>query len=107
MEKVKLCKCGCGKPLKQLKGEANTNFAKREFIGNHWVEWRKNRPGGWHSKEAKKKLCGRKGEIEAIPKCDKCGLPIMFIRRDGFGITDKKSFCICNRKYDEKRRAWV
>jgi hypothetical protein len=106
MEKVRLCKCGCGKPLKQFKGEPNTNFAKREFIGKHWIEWRRNRPEGWHSKESRKKLTGEHWG-EDIPKCDRCKLPIMFIRRDGFGITDKKSFCICDRKYDEKRRAWI
>ena len=102
----RLCKCGCGKRLVQMKGEQNTNFDKRKFIAGHGVIWRKNRPGGWHGTTAREKFKNRVSEDEAVPRCEECGKMIMEIRRDGFGVTDR-TFCICGRKWDEKRRAWV
>ena len=109
MAEVRKCKCGCGATLEQFKGENSANFAKRKY---HSPECnsrdRRNREGGWH---ANTKVHSNEGltreDFDRVPRCRKCKLMKIRLRRNGFGITDSKQFCICNREYDEMRGAWI
>lgn len=98
---MKKCICGCGETLVKRDWETPFQFRARRVVDKkHFAVYRKKR--GWFQ---------NKGNLGKQPGgtvlCPDCKLPVINLSKDGFGITDEKQFCICNKKYDKQRKAWI
>lgn len=100
----------CGATLKPLKNEKAANFAKRKYDTPECQKKdRRSRPGGWHANSIMHSNAGlTREDFDYAPKCETCGKHIMVNHgKNGHGIQDKKFWCICGLRWDEKRRAYV